>query len=290
MSKLLTFHEYANIFPLMDDASLEELKGDIEKNDLREPGVLCEGKILDGRNRYLACQRLGKEMAFEEANGDSSFDALAYVISKNLQRRHLDSTQRAMVAARVRGIFDERAKKRQRERKGNQAGAKVETLPHLAKARDEAGEAFGVSGKQVDKASKVLLQGAEPLVEACDRGEVSLNAAEKFVAAVPDKRVQAKVVAKGKKAVIEATKRSRLAAKRSADADDEYDDDEGVEISRDEEQPWADAHDGEWSLADCIVSLRREVKRWRKLCPDNEVDDLKQVLRDLLAQLEETKP
>ncbi len=45
-------------------------------------------------------------------------------------------------------------------------------VPHYqeeAKKREqEAGEAFGVSGKQVDKATKVLAQGAKPLVEACD--------------------------------------------------------------------------------------------------------------------------
>lgn len=65
-----------------------------------------------------------------------------------------------MVAARVREIFDERAKRRQGTRTDI-----PETLPGSkpVDARDEAGAAFGVSGKQVDKATKVLSQGAKPL-------------------------------------------------------------------------------------------------------------------------------
>ncbi len=41
---------------------------------------------------------------------------------------------------------DKAAKERQRERKGKQAGAKVEKLPHLEKARDAAGKAVGPTG------------------------------------------------------------------------------------------------------------------------------------------------
>jgi len=78
-----------------------------------------------------------------------------------------------MVAARVREIFDERAKARRKATlKRGDKKPDVENLPQRdeqGKARDEAGEAFGVSGKQVDKATKVLSQGAKPLVEACDR-------------------------------------------------------------------------------------------------------------------------
>ena len=78
----------------------------------------------------------------------------------------MDATQRGMAAARAREIFDERAKKRQKEHggtapgKAKNTGGNVSTSVEAAKARDEAGKAFGVSGKQVDKASKVLSQGA----------------------------------------------------------------------------------------------------------------------------------
>jgi hypothetical protein len=91
-------HELANVFPLMDDAAFAELKQDIEAHGLIEPIVLFEGRILDGRNRYRACREAGAEPKFKDFDGS---DPVSYVVSLNLKRRHLNETQRAMVAAKL---------------------------------------------------------------------------------------------------------------------------------------------------------------------------------------------
>lgn len=67
-------------------------------------------------------------------------------------------SQSAMCAARAREIYEREAKERQQVRKGDQAGASPANLPDLNKgdARDKAGEAFGVSGRSVDFATKVI--------------------------------------------------------------------------------------------------------------------------------------
>ena len=92
------WHDYASLFPLMDDAAFRDLVEDVREHGVREPIVMFEGKILDGRNRYLAARDCGREYPVIEFTGG---DALAYVVSLNLKRRHLTDSQRAMVAAKL---------------------------------------------------------------------------------------------------------------------------------------------------------------------------------------------
>ena len=47
-------HPAAEAFPMMDDGRYGELLADIRENGQREPITLCDGMILDGRNRYKA--------------------------------------------------------------------------------------------------------------------------------------------------------------------------------------------------------------------------------------------
>ena len=69
----LDSHPAANLFPLLEVVSPEfgELMDDIREHGLLQPIVLCDGKILDGRNRYRACQHAGVEPRFVEWSGDS---------------------------------------------------------------------------------------------------------------------------------------------------------------------------------------------------------------------------
>ena len=53
------FHPDANRMPLLSQKAFEELVEDIDRHGLRQPVQYLGGKIIDGRNRYLACRALG---------------------------------------------------------------------------------------------------------------------------------------------------------------------------------------------------------------------------------------
>jgi ParB-like chromosome segregation protein Spo0J len=172
----MDFHEAANIFPL-DEEHIGDLAKDIRQHGLQVPIERLDGKIIDGRRRYLACERAGVQPKFRDVGVS---DPIAYVLSLNLQRRHLTTSQLSMCAARARKLYDQRAKERQKVRKGKQAGSTVENLPQLkdaGKARDEVGKAFGVSGRTVDYATKVLEDGVPELIQAVDEGRMSASTA-----------------------------------------------------------------------------------------------------------------
>ena len=94
------FHPVADLFPLLTGEAFQQLAADIQKNGLREPILLDpEGRIIDGRNRYRACNQAGVEPRFVQWKGQGTLPDVA--LSLNLHRRHLNESQRAMVAART---------------------------------------------------------------------------------------------------------------------------------------------------------------------------------------------
>ena len=82
----MPFHPLANDFPIIEGKQFEDLVADIKANGLQEPIVFYEDKILDGRNRYLACAIAGIDPEAVDYTGD---DPVGYVISANIHRRHL---------------------------------------------------------------------------------------------------------------------------------------------------------------------------------------------------------
>lgn len=92
-------HPVADLFPMLPDDELKDLAADITERGLLQPIVLdSDGRILDGRNRYAACQLAGTEPTFTTYDGD---DPDGYALAVNIARRHLTTGARAMIAAKA---------------------------------------------------------------------------------------------------------------------------------------------------------------------------------------------
>jgi N6-adenosine-specific RNA methylase IME4/ParB-like chromosome segregation protein Spo0J len=196
VSVMKQFHPLADIFPLIEGAEFDDLVADIKAHGQREPIVLYEDKILDGRNRYRACEVAGIEPTFALYQGENP---VAYVISLNLRRRHLDESQRAMVAAKLATL---------------KQGARTDLSPIGEMSQVEAATLLNVGKRSVERATEVRTHGAAELVQAVERGDVSVTAAAD-VATLPVAE-QTEIVARGEREILAAAKtiRGRRAEQR----------------------------------------------------------------------------
>ena len=154
----MKFHPYAEIFPLIDDADFDRLTDDIKQYGLREKIWTYEGQILDGRNRYMACIAAQVTPEFRRYEGD---DALGFVVSLNVHRRHLNESQRAMAAAKIATL----------PRGSNQHA------PIGASSQEKAAEELKVGKRSVQRAKKVIEKGSKALQQAVETGQVSVSKA-----------------------------------------------------------------------------------------------------------------
>lgn len=179
-------HEYANLFPMLSDTDLQGLADDIAANGLQTPITTLDSAILDGRNRYRACELAGVDPVMEEYQGG---DPLGFVISHNLHRRHLTESQRAMVAEKLANL------PHGGDRKSGEIKSGIPTLISTPKAA----VMLNISADSVKQARKIAKQGSPELNEAVMQGGVSLAAAVD-VSSLPHDE-QATIVAKGADAV-----------------------------------------------------------------------------------------
>jgi hypothetical protein len=151
----LQFHPLAALFPLMAGEEFDALVADIKANGLREKIDLYRGKIVDGRNRYLALQRLGIDPSAEPSKycrkaiyahttggeiapheQDNDARVRAYIISKNIHRRHLTADQKRDLIAKVIAAQPEKSDRQI----AKQVKVDHKTVGAVRKAKESTGE------------------------------------------------------------------------------------------------------------------------------------------------------
>src|SRR6516164_273297 len=91
-------HPFSAMSPSISDDDFGKLAADIKLNGLHQPIMRYQGKILDGNNRYRACELVRIAPKFADFTGDDAA-ARNYVISANIHRRHLSPDQRRDIIA-----------------------------------------------------------------------------------------------------------------------------------------------------------------------------------------------
>jgi N6-adenosine-specific RNA methylase IME4 len=179
----------------MEGPGFEALVADIRANGLRQPIILLDQQILDGRNRHKACCKAAVPIRTEVYGGN---DPLAFVLSANLHRQHLNESQRAMVAAKLATLP-----------KGSNQHASIE-----AASQPKAAKLLNVSRSAVQRATIVRTKAVPELVRRVELGEVAVSVAAK-VAELP-KEEQCKLATADEVTLRGATKAFRRATREQA--------------------------------------------------------------------------
>jgi hypothetical protein len=155
-------HPIANLFPLLSDLEQKELVNSIQANGQRLPVTIYQGKILDGRNRYRACQILGIQPQIEEPEIADPFE---FVLDRNVRHRHLTTGQRARIASKMATM------KQGGERKSDQNSING-VLNHVVLGVSKAAAIMHVSASSVGYVRQ-MEKDRPDLIPALETGRVS---------------------------------------------------------------------------------------------------------------------
>lgn len=188
----LPAHAATSIFPAMGEAEYQELKADIAKNGLRQPILVYRNQVIDGRERLRACNELGIPPQYKTVDVTEKTVA-EYIVSMNLKRRHLNDSQRAMVANSLAKLG-----------KGKQAN----TAHAVTQA--QASKMLNVSVDSIQRARIVETEGIPELIQAVENGKLDVTNASSI--ARLDESKQAIVLEMDDKEILKMAKQIRKTA------------------------------------------------------------------------------
>lgn len=205
----------AQVYPLVSDKELRALADDIMRRGMQHPIVLDgEGRILDGRNRMLACKLAGVKPKYITWKGD---DPWSFVRSENEHRRHLSESQRAICEVLWREGYEawletEEKRRRTKGRKGQAAAAQTrprDDKRRLAPSRipdNKTGATLPPSSNLENEKAREERKTRASIAEAA---HVSPRTAQKAITLAKQDKKLAREVADGKTTLTEATRQLR---------------------------------------------------------------------------------
>ena len=150
-------HPLSAAFPDMQPSEFTDLVANIKEHGQQDPIILFEDMVLDGWHRFQACKTIGMPCNADEYEGTTPH---AFVLARNLHRRHLTGSQRAAAIVAVNVWATSGSQK-------TDLAAEVKTNKELAEQAD-------VSVRTIQKAKEAHKAG---LGEQVRNGEMSAKAA-----------------------------------------------------------------------------------------------------------------
>ena len=204
---------FQSLIPRLSEEEKNQLEINLVQHGIREPICLWGNTIIDGHNRYELAQKHGLLLKTISYEFESENDVLLWIINNQFGRRNLSLWTRSLLALKLKPVIAEKAKENQATNKiqlyqnSDKAGkfdTDVDEKIQLYQNSDKAGmfdtsvdekiqpyrnsdktfhtykelaSIAGVSHDTINKVENIIKIGTPGIIEALERGEISINRA-----------------------------------------------------------------------------------------------------------------
>ena len=188
MQEKIVVHETTEAFPLhplsvmfrsWDEAEDSAAVLSLEELGQLDPIEVFSGQVIDGANRQRVLLSQGMPVRWVDVTAKIESKKISledYVMGKNISRRHLTASERAMIAARM---LSEKSNISPKPTKGRPKNNSSFLLPEDVVSTAKVGKS------DAKAAIKVLQKGKKDLIEKVERGEINVRDAAKSLRPLP---------------------------------------------------------------------------------------------------------
>lgn len=173
---MLIKKEFKDLIPALTAEEFAQLEANCIAEGIRENILTWQGFIIDGHNRYEIAQTHGLPFGTQEKYFKDENAVREWMILNQFGRRNLSNYQRSVLALKLEGVYQAKAKEKQ-EKGINQFSLPQKSAEPPIETRRELAKVANVSHDTIAKV-KTIQQKAAPEIKAkLETGEVSINQA-----------------------------------------------------------------------------------------------------------------
>jgi hypothetical protein len=191
MAEVAEFHineEYQDLIPPLTPQEFNELKESIKNNEQRLRITVSDRTeqlvIVDGHHRYKACKELGIEPRYIIRHFESDAEEIGFIRDCNLERRHLNTFQRCVIALKTKNKLAEIAKRNRMLNSPfvntNSKYLEAEKLGGKG-VNEKLGKSASSSHETMRKVERIWNESSQYIIDKAWRGTYSVNKAFKHL-------------------------------------------------------------------------------------------------------------
>jgi ParB-like chromosome segregation protein Spo0J len=173
----MNVHDISMGSPDMSEAEATALRDSIATIGQQVPILVWRGDVIDGRKRLSACQALGIEPNVHIVPDES--DPAAFAEALNLLRTHYTPSQRAAYAEKMATATKSDG------RRIREASITKFSNADVPMSQRRAAASMGVAQSAIVQARNIRRSGAPEVIQAVERGALTLHAAQQITDKVP---------------------------------------------------------------------------------------------------------